>query len=86
MNIFLLGATGSTGHEILKRLVKDNHHVKVLVRNPDKLKVSELNQGEERELEVIQGGVFDPEKLTEHFKACELVISALGTGTNNTYT
>jgi putative NADH-flavin reductase len=86
MNVFLLGSTGSTGYEILKRLVMENHHVKVLVRDPNKLKVTELNQKKENQLEVIQGGIFESEKLSTYFKECDLIISALGTGTNNTYT
>jgi len=85
MNIFLLGATGSTGSEILKRLIKDNHTVKVLVRNTHKLNISTL-EAKENQLEVIQGSVFEPEKLRENFKGCDMVISALGTGTNNNYT
>lgn len=85
MNIFLLGATGSTGFEILKRLIKDNHNVKVLVRNTNKLDISTLGAND-NQLEVIQGGVFELEKLIENFKGCDLIISALGTGTNNSYT
>lgn len=86
MKVLLLGATGSTGYEILKRLVQDNHTVKALVRNPAKLNLAEIDQTREGQLEVIQGGVFEPEKLKEHFNGCDLVISALGTGTDNSYT
>jgi len=32
MNVFLLGATGSTGYEILKGLVQNNYTLKALVR------------------------------------------------------
>lgn len=85
MNIFLLGATGSTGFEILKRLLQDNHNVKALVRNPNKLNISILGANE-NQLEVIQGSVFELEKLKENFNGCDLIISALGTGTNNSYT
>ncbi|MFC0878488.1 NAD(P)-dependent oxidoreductase [Saccharicrinis sp. FJH2] len=86
MKIFLLGATGSTGREVLKRLIKENYNVKALVRNPTNLDLKELGQIEEGQVELITGGVFEPEKLKEHFKGCDLVISALGTGTNNNYT
>ena len=84
--MFLLGATGRTGYEILKRLIEENHSVKVLVRNPDKLNVTELNLEKENQLEIVQGGIFEPEKLTVHFEGCDIIISALGTGTSNTYT
>lgn len=86
MNVFLLGATGSTGYEILKRLIKDHHTVKALVRNPAKLNLSEITQGKEVHIELITGGVFEQDKLVEHFKGCDLIISALGTGRDNVYT
>lgn len=86
MKIFLLGATGSTGYEVLKRLVKENHTIKVLARTPKKLNLAELKQRHEGQIELIQGGVLEADKLTRHFKACDLIISALGTGTNNSYT
>ena len=86
MIVFLLGSTGSTGYEVLKRLVKDNHTVKALVRNPAKMNLSEINHTQEGQVEIIQGEVLEPKKLTEHFKGCDIIISALGTGTNNSYT
>lgn len=86
MKVFLLGTTGNTGFEILKRLVHDGHTVKSLVRNPAKLKLEEISQSQENQVELIQGGVFESDKLKEHFKGFDVIISALGTGTNNSYT
>ena len=86
MNIFLLGATGSTGHEILKRLIQDDHLVRILVRNPDKIESSVLNLKKESQFEIIKGSVYEPEKLIENFTGINLIISALGTGTDNSYT
>nr|WP_321357892.1 SDR family oxidoreductase [uncultured Draconibacterium sp.] len=86
MKVFLLGATGNTGYEVLKRLVQEKHTVKVLVRNPARLNLSEINQSHKGQVEVIEGGVFEPEKLKEYFKGSDLIISALGTGTDNSYT
>jgi biliverdin reductase/flavin reductase len=86
MKIFLLGATGRTGYEILKKLVWDGYDVKALVRNPAKLNLAEIKQSQAGQIEVIEGGVFETDKLKEHFKGCEVVISALGTGTDNRYT
>jgi len=85
MNIFLLGATGSTGLEILKGLIQDQHMVKVLVREPGKLTKSGIQLPEGR-VEVIKGEVFDYESLKGHIEGCDIVISALGTGTSNSYT
>ncbi|MCB0841301.1 MAG: NAD(P)H-binding protein, partial [Bacteroidetes bacterium] len=86
MQVFLLGATGSTGYETLKRLVQNGYEVKTLVRNPAKLNLAEIQESQTGQIEIIQGGVFEVEKLQEHFKGCEVVISALGTGTDNSYT
>ncbi len=86
MKIFLLGATGSTGYEVLKRLVKDSHIVKVLIRNRAKLNLAEVQPSGEGKVELIDGSVLDSEKLKEYFEGSDLVISALGTGTNNNYT
>lgn len=86
MKIFLLGATGSTGYEILKRLVQDNHTVKALLRNPAKLNLKDIKQLLEGQVELIQGSIFEKDKLIENFRGCDIVISALGTGTDNSYT
>ncbi|MCG6191149.1 NAD(P)-dependent oxidoreductase [Maribellus maritimus] len=86
MKIFLLGATGSTGYEVLKRLVQDNHTVKVLVRNRAKLNLAEVQQSVKGKVVLIEGSILESDKLKEHFKDSDLVISALGTGTNNDYT
>ena len=86
MKIFLLGATGSTGLEVLKQLVSEGHRVKALVRNPNKLDLSVLPTDHRELVEVVAGGVFDPHILNAEMAGCEAVISALGTGTSNQYT
>lgn len=85
MKIFLLGATGKTGFEVLKKLTENKYEVKALIRNPDKLELSEIKEHAEQ-IEVIKGDVFDAEKLKSIFEHCDLVISALGTGKDNSYT
>jgi len=85
MKVFLFGATGSTGYEILRRLVNDKHKVKVLIRNPAKLNIAALKP-ENQQIELIEGDVFQQEKFIPHFPGCDVVISALGTGKENTYT
>jgi putative NADH-flavin reductase len=84
--IFLLGATGSSGYEILKRLTKAKYEIKVLARDPARLELSEIDQTKENQIEVIQGGIFELSKLKKHFKECGIIISSLGTGTDNSYT
>ena len=51
MKIGLLGATGNVGYRVLQYLIEDNHQVKVLVRNPEKLK--QLKEHER--IEIVQG-------------------------------
>ncbi|HLQ99239.1 MAG TPA: SDR family oxidoreductase [Sphingobacterium sp.] len=76
MNIFLFGVTGGTGKEILIKLLEKKHQVFVLVRNPQILKFANDN------LKIIKGNVFNPETYQNELNKCDLVISALGTGTS----
>lgn len=86
MKVVLLGATGSTGYEILKRLVQEKHSIKALVRNPAKLNLAEIETLKEGQVELIKGSILESDKLVEFFKESDLIISALGTGTDNSYT
>ena len=85
MNIFLLGATGGTGFEILKQLALEGHHVNALVRTPSKLSFDDSNVAKDR-INIIPGDLFDVENLGRHLEGNDAVISALGTGTSNKYT
>lgn len=86
MKVFLLGATGGTGFEILKILLQEGHSVKVLLRTPSKLQEEALQNNEKNLLEIVKGSVFDQEVLTNALSDCDLVVSALGTGKGNKYT
>ncbi|MGO1595183.1 MAG: NAD(P)-dependent oxidoreductase [Sphingobacterium sp.] len=76
MNIFLFGATGGTGKEILIKLLAQKHQVFVLARNPDALGITAGN------LKIIKGSIYNLETYQEELGKCSLVISALGTGTS----
>lgn len=78
MNILLFGATGGTGKEILIKLLEANHHVSALVRNPETL----TNISEHKHLDIIQGSIYNIDTYREAMSNCDLVISALGTGTS----
>lgn len=82
-NIFLLGATGGTGKEILKRMIADGYNVKALVRAPSKIKDIAVAAGN---LKVIEGELYETDKLVPEFDGCDVIISALGTGKDNSYT
>ncbi|HPG07118.1 MAG: NAD(P)H-binding protein [Saprospiraceae bacterium] len=86
MKVFLLGATGSTGKEILARLISENCDVEALVRNPAKLDLSGYQLQREGQIKLTEGSVMDRDKLTTQFKGSDVIVSALGTGTNNDYT
>lgn len=85
MNVFLFGSTGATGKEILKRLVRDKHTIKIIVRDPSSVDLQGLNTAE-KQVDIIKGDVLDNALLLQHLKECNIVISALGTGKDNSYT
>lgn len=76
MNIFLFGATGGTGKEILIKLLEQKHQVFVLARNPEALNIANDN------LKIIKGSIYNPETYQNELSKFNLVISALGTGTS----
>ncbi|UAL48912.1 NAD(P)-dependent oxidoreductase [Sutcliffiella horikoshii] len=73
MNILILGATGRVGNQILSHAITDNHHVTVLVRNPDKIQINHAN------LTIIQGDVLNKDDIARVMPGNNLVISALNT-------
>jgi putative NADH-flavin reductase len=74
MKILLLGATGPSGQELLKKAIEKGYEVSVLVRDPAKLKPTTES------INIIKGDVSDVQLLREAASGCEVVISALGTG------
>ena len=76
MKIFLLGATGPTGQQIVSLALQQGHEITAFVRNPSK-----LSQNDTR-LRTVTGDIFDSEALSNTMKGYDLVISALGVGKN----
>lgn len=70
--IALLGATGQTGKEFLKKALKAGYSVKALVRDPTKV-IS--HQGE---LDVIQGDVLNAADVEKLVKDTDAVVSLFG--------
>jgi putative NADH-flavin reductase len=85
MRIFLLGATGNTGNQVLKQLIARGHSVKVLARNPARLSLPD-RPASPAQITVVEGEVGQSDKLPVYLKDCDAVISALGTGLNNIIT
>lgn len=69
MNIFLTGGTGFIGSYVTLELVKHNHKVTILARNPNKIpEFKKIKQ-----LEIVKGGLSDTkllEKLIKGKDAC----------------
>lgn len=79
MNITVLGATGRTGFQLV-RLLEKNHHLTVLVRDPDKIKQLKLAPQS-----IITGNVLNKNDLLQAIpENTDLVISCLSTDKNNT--
>jgi putative NADH-flavin reductase len=72
MNILVFGATGKTGHEVVRQSLSHGHHVNAYVRNPDKLMVNDPD------LTLIKGELSDYEKIMQTLEGNDAVISTLG--------
>jgi putative NADH-flavin reductase len=72
MNILIFGASGKTGHELVKQGLALNHRITAFVRNPDKLLMVHEN------LKIIQGDILNYQQVDEAVKGKDAVFSALG--------
>jgi putative NADH-flavin reductase len=72
MKLVVLGATGATGLEILRRGVESGHAITAFVRSPERLK-SFGNQ-----ITVQQGDLLNPAELENAIKGHDAVLSAFG--------
>ncbi len=73
MKVFLTGATGFVGRNMLSHLLKDGHSVRMLVREPQK--AVELPRSN---VEYVAGDVVSGAGLDEGIKGCEAVIHLVG--------
>ncbi len=73
MNVFVTGATGFVGREIVKQLVAAGHQVRALVREGSEGKLVDAEQ-----LEVFHGDVTDEAGLAGALKGCDAVIHLVG--------
>ena len=72
-NVLLAGATGYLGTYLLKELIAKENQVVAIVRNPEKLKITDENY-----LELKQAEVTKPESLRDICKGIDTVISTVG--------
>src|SRR5690625_7694625 len=73
LHIYLLGATGRVGNNILNAALNDGHQVSVLTRSREKLKIKSPL------LTIYEGDVLNKADLLHSMKDCDVVISALNT-------
>jgi putative NADH-flavin reductase len=72
MKLFVLGATGRTGREIVQQGLERGHHVTAFVRSPDTVTLSH------EWLTVVKGNATDENQLSEAIRNHDAVLSALG--------
>ncbi|MDH3997546.1 MAG: complex I NDUFA9 subunit family protein [Desulfuromonadales bacterium] len=73
MKVFLTGATGFVGSEVLRQLIAAGHQVRALVRAGSEDKLSEREQ-----VEIHHGDVTDRASLDGALEGCEAVIHLVG--------
>lgn len=73
MNILILGGTGRVGSHIVRHALQDGHHVTILARTPEKIRIKD------ERLTVIQGNSVNQEAVARAMHGMDVVISALNT-------
>jgi len=72
LRLFVVGATGGTGRELVRQALERNHRVTAFVRSPQKL-------GPPRDgLRVIEGDVLDADAVAAALAGHDAVLSAMG--------
>jgi len=81
MKILIVGASGATGKLLVEQLLNQGHHVKAIVRSPEKLPENLKNSDH---LTVISASVLDlsDEEMTQHVIGYDAVASCLGHNIN----
>ena len=77
MKVFIFGATSPTGKMVLENLLAENHLVTAVARNPDSISTRHEN------FTLVKGDVFSPSSFEDSIKGNDIVVSILGTGSNN---
>ena len=76
-NVVLIGASGFVGTAILNELLNRGNKVTAIVRNPEKIVISNCN------LSVVKANVSDVETIAATCKGKDVVISAYNPGWAN---
>lgn len=79
MNLIIFGATGMVGKQLVKQALYMGHHVKAYGRN-----VFTEDLPESKEIEIVQGTLFNDKQVFNALKGCDAVLSAIGGGVDST--
>ncbi len=72
-SVLITGATGFIGSHLAERLVNEGAPVRVLVRNPDRLRPALRDR-----VEIIQGDLQQPDRFDLAVKDCEIIFHVAG--------
>lgn len=77
MKILVAGATGATGSRLVDSLLNRNHHVKVIVRSPERFRSKVESHAN---LEVVGASLLEltDEEMAELVAGCDAAVSCLG--------
>jgi len=76
MRLAIFGATGGTGLELTRQALEQGHSVRVLLRNPNRMPLSNSN------MRIVLGNALDHESVTKTVLGTDAVLSCLGQGNN----
>ncbi len=72
MKLFVMGATGRTGQEVVQQAIARGHYVTAFVRSPESITLRN------ERLTVLKGNAMDENELSEAMQNHDAVISTLG--------
>ena len=72
MKLFVIGATGRTGREVVQQALARGHHITAFVRSPESITLRD------KRLTVVNGNATDENQLAEAIRNHDAVLSALG--------
>jgi len=70
--IAILGGGGKTGNYLVKHLLKEGFHLKLLLRNPEKFNIQTDN------IEIVEGDALNFQSIKTLLKDCQAVLSSIG--------
>jgi uncharacterized protein YbjT (DUF2867 family) len=76
MNVFVTGATGFVGNEIVQRLREEGHRIRILVRNPEASQAQKAVS--QYSAELHRGDIMQPDSLAPGLKGMDAVVHLVG--------